>query len=232
MTLQKLLAISSLASLAMLGPGPAALHAQETPRWPDTPLMRLEALALMQTLNADILASRSATRTLEAWCGSHHLAAEARLVAQAVPGSTRAPTDEQRRRLQVGGAEEVKYRRVQLRCGAHVLSEAENWYVPARLTPEMNRLLETTDAPFGRVVESLEPYRRTFAVTMLWEPLPAGWESARSRQPAARRRGTLPIPDALFEHHALLYTSANQPFAEVAETYQRELLAFPPPVLP
>jgi chorismate-pyruvate lyase len=231
MTLLKLLALSSIASLAVLGTEAGRLRAQESPRWPDTPVVRLEALALLQTLNADILASRSATRTLESWCGAHHLAPEARLVAQLLPESSRPLSDEQRRRLQLGDNGEVKYRRVQLRCGSHVLSEADNWYVPARLTPEMNRLLETTDTPFGRVVESLEPYRRTFAVKMLWAPLPADWESARGRPQAVRSRGALAIPEALFEHHAVLYTSDNEPFAEVTETYRRDLLAFPPPVL-
>ena len=46
-------------------------------------------------------------------------------------------------------------------CGSVVLSEADNWYVPSRLTPEMNRLLDTTDAPFGRVVQAVHFRRRT-----------------------------------------------------------------------
>ncbi len=71
---------------------------------------------------------------------------------------------EQRKRLRLGDDEPVKYRRVALACGDHILSEADNWYVPARLTPEMNRLLETTDTPFGRVVQSLQPTREEFLV--------------------------------------------------------------------
>ncbi len=59
----------------------------------------------------------------------------------------------------VANQELVKYRRVQLRYGVYILSEAENWYVPSRLTPEMNKLFETTDMPFGKVVLPLEPYR-------------------------------------------------------------------------
>ena len=206
------------------------LQAQQAPRWPDTPVVRLEALAVMQTLNAELLASRSATRTLEAWCGAHHLAAEPRLVARPLPDVDRTPSAEQRLRLQVRDTDTVKYRHVELRCGSRLLSAAENWYVPSRLTAEMNRLLETTDAPFGRVVESLQPYRQTFAVTMLWTPLPADWDSTRARMPASRG-GVLAIPDALFEHRALLYTADHLPFAEVAETYRRDLLAFPPPPL-
>lgn len=44
---------------------------------------------------------------------------------------------------------------MRLTCGGAVLSVAHNWYVPARLTPEMNRALETSDTPFGKVVAPL-----------------------------------------------------------------------------
>jgi chorismate-pyruvate lyase len=145
-------------SLTLLVP----VHAQEAPPWPDTFTARLEALAMIQTLNAEILGSRSATVTLENWCRQHRLAEEPRILARPVTGVSKAPTAEQRQRLEVTEQDEVKYRRVQLHCGTQVLSEADNWYVPSRLTPEMNRLLETTDTPFGRAVESHQPYRRTF----------------------------------------------------------------------
>jgi chorismate-pyruvate lyase len=206
----------------------ASLHAQETPVWPDTFTTRVEALALMQTLNADILASRSATRTLEDWCRDHQLAQPPRVVARLVTGVTKAATPAQRQRLAVTDRDEVKYRRVQLRCGAQMLSEADNWYVPARLTPDMNRLLETTDTPFGKAVESLQPYRQTFAVTLLWAPLPDGWERG-SPVRAAGTGAVLAIPAALFEHRAVLYTRDHIPFSEVSEVYQRQVLAFPPP---
>jgi chorismate-pyruvate lyase len=198
----------------------------QTPPWPDTFVARLEALALMQTLNAEILASRSATASLETWCRDHRLAAEPKIVAQVLAGDAPTPTPEQRQRLQVGDRDDVRYRHMLLRCGAHVLSDAENWYVPQRLTAEMNRLLDTT-TPFGKAVATLEPYRRTFVVTLLWTPLAAGWEGA-SNPPAATTGRTLAIPDALFEHRALLYTREHRPFSEVHEVYQRELLAFPP----
>jgi len=204
-----------------------ARRAQGPPPWPDTFTARVEALALMQTLNASILASRSSTATLEGWCGAHALADPARIVADAVAGGAAAPSPEQLQHLEVASTAEVKYRHVRLRCGSHVLSEADNWYVPARLTAEMNRVLDTTDAPFGRVVAPLEPYRRTFSMTLLWSPLPAGWERD-SPLPAAAGR-VLAIPAALFEHRALLYTRENRPFSEVREVYQRGVLEFPAP---
>jgi hypothetical protein len=206
---------------------PTPLHAQSPPAWPDSYVARLEALALIQTLNAELLGSRSATITLEGWCRNHQLAPEPRIVADRVTGMDKTPTPEQRQRLQVGDGDTVKYRRVQLRCGAQVLSEADNWYVPERLTSEMNRLLETTDTPFGRVVESLQPYRQTFAVKLLWAPLPEGWERGNAPVPTDTS-ATLAIPAAVFEHQAVLYTRDHKPFSEVSEVYQRQILAFPP----
>lgn len=203
-------------------------YAQEPPAWPDTYVARLQALALVETLNAEILASRSATLTLESWCRDHQLAKEPAIVVKLVKGATKGSTAEQRQRLQVTSEAEVKYRRVLLRCGNRVLSEADNWYVPGRLTPGMNRLLGTTDAPFGKVVQPLEPYRQTFAVRLLWSPLPDGWERG-SIAAVTATTGVLTIPDALFEHRAVLYTREHKPFAEVDEVYQRQLLAFPAP---
>jgi len=163
------------------------------------------APALMQALNDELLASRSATQTLEAWCSDHHLAAQPRIVAQLVTNTDKDATAEQRQRLHVASTDVVKFRHVRLRCGARVLSEADNWYVPGRLSAEMNRLLETTDTPFGVVVRPLEPYRETLAVTTFWTA------------------GAAP-PEALFAHRAVLFTRDHVPFSEVYEVYQREIL--------
>lgn len=159
-----------------------------------------EAAVLVQSLHARILAGPSATAVLEAWCAELGLAAEPRVLARRVPGS-RPPSPEQRRRLGVGPDEPVAYRRVRLTCGEAVLSEADNWYVPARLTHEMNAALDTTDAPFGRVVRPLAPTRRTLAVRQLAMPA----------RPAPE--------DPLFAVEAVLSTGDGVPFCEVAETY-------------
>jgi hypothetical protein len=200
----------------------------EAVTWPGDFVTRLEALALVETLNAELLASRSATLTLEKWCGEHRLArdGEAKIVAKLIRGDSKPASAEQRARLAVGADEQLNYRRVQLVCGDRVLSEADNWYVPSRLTPEMNRLLETTDTPFGKAVLPLKPFRQTFAARLLWRPLPQGWET----QPtiAADNAQPMTIPDALFEHEALVHGS-GQPISEVHETYQGQLLAFPLP---
>jgi chorismate-pyruvate lyase len=209
----------------------AAPAGAQSVNWPDTLLGRVEALAVMQTLNAGLLGSRSATLTLERWCADHAMATEPKIVAQLVRDVEKPVSAEQRRRLQVGDHETVKYRRVHLSCGVHVLSEADNWYVPSRLTPEMNRLLETTDTPFGRAVQGLNPSRQTVRVEMLWSPLPDRWET-RDLSAIPVTGGTLAVPSYLFEHQALLFTADRTPFSEVNETYSSAVLAFPPPAAP
>jgi hypothetical protein len=197
--------------------------------WPDTQLGRLAALATIETLNAEVLASRSATTTLEAWCAAHHLAAEPRLVAHRLAVADKSPTGGQRQALGVDPAEPVRYRQVELRCGEHVLSVAENWYVPSRLTADMNAALETTETPFGKVIQPLGPTRQPLSATLLWSPLPAGWET----RPLPRDAGpglAIALPPALFEHRAIVRDRDGRALALVVETYQRDLLGFQPPL--
>lgn len=219
-----------LAVVAIAGPAALIPALAETQAWPDSFLARLEATALVQTLNGEILAGSSATLVLDRWCGAHRLAGAgpAKVVAHLIPGVDKQASPEQRRRLDVGPNEPIRYRRVELACGDHVLSVADNWYVPGRLTPEMNHLLETTDTPFGRAVLALNFTRRTFAVNILWRPLPENWET---RPVAGFAPGAaMQIPEALFEHRAVLYTKDGLAFSEVRETYRRPLLDFPLPV--
>jgi chorismate-pyruvate lyase len=198
--------------------------------WQESFTSRLEALALLQTLNAELLSHNSATLTLEHWCSAHRLASPARIVADRAAGAEQAPTDEQRQLLGVSATEPVRYRRVRLICGDHVLSEADNWYVPARLTPEMNRLLDTTDVAFGRVVQPLNFRRRTLSAKLLWSPLPQDWEMGA---PLPEQGGaTLTIPHAVLEHRAVLSLPDGTPFSEVVETYTREVFSFPEPQRP
>jgi len=219
-------------ALGLLGSLPAGaddLSAARTPNWTGSFVARVEALALLQTLNAALLSNSSATLTLEHWCEDHRLASPPRIVAERVPDVDKAPSPEQRRELGVTPAEPVRYRRVRLLCGPVVLSEADNWYVPARLTPEMNRLLDTTDTPFGRAVQSLQFKRRTLSATALWHPLPEGWEMGASANVGA---AALPMPPKLLEHRAILSLPDGTPFSEVVETYSANVLAFPVPPPP
>ena len=195
--------------------------------WPDSFVARVEALALLQSLNADLLSHDSATLTLERWCDVHRLASIPHIVADRVMGADKPPTPEQRRELGVTPAEPLRYRRVRLRCGTVVLSEADNWYVPGRLTPEMNKLLETTDTPFGKAVQALHFQRHTVSAALLWRPLPENWEM----NPPAPAEGAawLQLPPYLMQHRAILTLPDGTPFSEVVETYTENVLAFPFP---
>ena len=190
-------------------------------------LERVELLALLQTLNADLLGHPSATLTLERWCADHRLAEPARIVARRVRGADKPLPEDLRAKLAVGATEPVGYRHVRLACGDHVLSDADNWYVPGRLTADMNRRLDTTNEPFGKVVAPLHFQRRTLSAQLLWSPLPVGWEMqpARSAAPASART-RLTIPHYVLRHEAILYTAAQVPISAVVETYTDQVFAF------
>ena len=193
--------------------------------WSANFVSRVEALALLETLNSELLSNNSATLTLEHWCEIHHLASPPRIKAVRVPDVDKPVSPEQRRELGVTPTEPVRYRRVRLECGSVVLSEADNWYVPSRLTAEMNILLDTTDAPFGRAVQALHFQRRTLSSKLLWHPLPAGWEMNTASANAA----VVHMPATLLEHRAVLTLPDGTPFSEVVESYTADVLAFPVP---
>jgi hypothetical protein len=220
-------ALRSLAgALSILLTSAFASTAEPAP-WPGNVLGRLEALALLESLNADLLAHDSATLTIERWCVDHRLADPPRIVAERVRGADKPANAEVRAALDVKPDEPLGYRHVRLKCGDHVLSEADNWYVSARLTPEMNHVLATTDTPFGKAVAALHFRRHTLSADLLWRPLPKGWELSHAS--ASNEAGALAIPDHVLEHRAVLSTPDGEPFSEVVETYTGEVLAFPPP---
>jgi chorismate-pyruvate lyase len=166
---------------------------------------------MLAALHAVLLRHDSATEALERWCRSRLTASRARVAAEIVPCTPAEPCPDQRRRLGVGPAEVVRYRRVRLTCAGRVLSEAENWYVPGRLTAEMNRLLAATDTPFGRVVQALRFRRHLLAADMLWAPPVAGGDAGACDDPAA--------PPHVLRHRALLVSADGAPISEVVETY-------------
>jgi chorismate-pyruvate lyase len=181
------------AALLFVGPIPSVARAPSP------------ALIEAVQLNQRLLAATSATVTLRAWCAEHGVP-DPTIHADLVKAAPPAATATQRRELRVGAAEPLGYRHVRLSCAGHVLSDAQNWYVPARLTPAMNLALDTSDTPFGTVVAPLRIARRTLAAQMLW------------------RHGATP-PAELFRHRALVLDATGRPIAEVIETYQRAAVA-------
>src|SRR5215510_14156869 len=87
----------------------------------------------------------SATLTLDRWCARHQLGDGGRIVADRVMGEDKTAPGDVRAQLRADAGVPIAYRRVRLRCGERVPSEADNWYVPSRLTSEMNDALETSD---------------------------------------------------------------------------------------
>jgi chorismate-pyruvate lyase len=234
-TLSTLLVL--LTSHATTASGAFAFSTKSSATWPNDFLGRLEALALLQTLNAQLLSNDSATLTLERWCAVHRLVAQPRIVAERVRSIDKSPTEEQLRELGASVNDPVRYRRVKLFCGTVLLSEADNWYLPERLTPKMNELLDTTDMPFGRVVQDLHFRRRTLSASLVWPPLPEGWELEAAQRPQrplseTENSATVPLPARVLVHRALLTLPDGTPFSEVVESYTGNVLAFPSPSLP
>ena len=162
-----------------------------------------DASALLDAFNARLLAGPTATGVLNQWCTEHGVTDKVR--AERVAGGLHFASAEQRARLKVGPDEPLGYRRVRLSCGGHVLSEAENWYVPSRLTPEINALLDGGDTPFGAAIAPLRPSRKNLAAERLWQ-------------------GTGTVPDDVLRHRALVFDGTGRPLAEVVETYKRTAL--------
>jgi chorismate-pyruvate lyase len=65
--------------------------------------------------------------------------------------------------LGLTAAEPALHRRVMLLAAGRAVSEADLWYVPARLWPGMAETLCGTDVPFGLVVRAMAPRRQTLA---------------------------------------------------------------------
>lgn len=118
---------------------------------------------------------------------------------------------------------------MQLVCGNLVLSEADNWYVPSRLSVEMNHELDSTDVPFGKVVQSLHFRRQTLSAELLWSPLPQGWDEGVALPPGTH--GPLVIPAHVLQHRAVLVGQDNRAISLVVESYTSNVLAMPSAVL-
>jgi hypothetical protein len=195
--------------------------------WEDGFLARLELLALIETLNADLLSHSSATLTLERWCADHGLAKTGKVVAELDRGAEKKLDDRDRERLALAAHDRLRYRHVRLFCGEKLLSEADNWYVENRLSQDMNRLLDETDTPFGRAVSGLNFRRETISAELLWRPLPEHWELSPAIPPSLGAR--FEAPSRILEHRAILRTDLNVPFSYVVETYTSDVIAFPLP---
>lgn len=156
--------------------------------------------ARVDALNVELGANDSATAVLQKACDRRTgggTPIRARRIR--VPES---PSLEQAARAELKAARDqwVRHRRVELTCGGVVFSRADNWYMPQRLTADMNRALEG-DTPFGVVVRPLEFRRRTIAVRRFESDL------------------------GVLQHRAVLATPDGRPFSYLVETYTPEAVA-------
>ncbi|HLZ83556.1 MAG TPA: hypothetical protein VKQ54_08305 [Caulobacteraceae bacterium] len=150
----------------------------------------------------------SATEVLRGWCAERHLADPPVIKAERDRSVDKPADADVRALLGAAPGEAIRYRRVRLACGARVLSEADNWYRPGRLTAEMNRRLDQTDTPFGAVVKPLGFHRRTLGVERPFDP----------------KTGTAALPHTLVRYRALLLDPKETPFSLVVESYTAEIL--------
>ena len=154
------------------------------------------AIAAFET---NLAAHASATKALSEWCKARGIDPAGHVSVQFVRSADETPPADLRTTLGISAEEPLGYRHVRLVCGDLVLSEAHNWFVPARLSPDMNRRLAESDVPFGTVAASLAFTR---------EPL------------ASARRGDPGCPvGAISTHRALLRLPEGQPLAMVVECY-------------
>jgi len=164
--------------------------------------------ALARELQRRLLAGGSATAALERWCAEQGLAPAGRVRAVRIRGT--APPEPApaavRAALEVDDSVRLHYRRVHLVCGERVLSSADNWYLPDRLTAAMNDTLDRTDEPFGRVVAALGFERHTLGHAPFWPPRPD------------------PGGAVLLEVRALLRDGQRRPFSYVVENYREQAL--------
>jgi chorismate-pyruvate lyase len=149
----------------------------------------MRSAVTVQALHEKLLASDSATEVLAQTFGDPVVAC--RMLCDPL-----ALTPWQRAQLAPTQSEPACHRRVTLLAGGRPVSEADLWYVPARLWPGMAATLAETDRPFGAVVRPMQPVRETLA-----------------------SRVCAPGEPVALEHEALLRDREGRPIALVAERY-------------
>jgi hypothetical protein len=163
------------------------------------PLWAAPADTRLAAFEAELEANPSATAVLQHWCDAH-APSGTRIVAHQVQTTPTPPPEAARQALMLAPGQAVRYRRVQLMCGNHVLSNADNWYLPGKLTDAMNDALDHSQTPFGAAVAALHFSRRNLETKYL-----------TSREDVLR-------------HSAVLLTDQGAPFSFVVETYTRAVL--------
>jgi hypothetical protein len=171
-----------------------------------------DVAALVRQLSDHLLQTSTATRALHAWCAARSLSTGPITVVKQTPAQPPYPDDEALDELRPEQQERIGYRRVRLVRGALVLSEADNWFMPDRLPPEVREVLETTDVPFGTAIAQLQPWRRTSFVR--FADLSGAPATVAEDRPAM----------TILEHRAVVLDRNHRPLSVVCERYRAALL--------
>jgi chorismate-pyruvate lyase len=174
----------------------------------------------LQALNADLLRHNSATAVLQSLCdrrdpGSPRIRARKISVID-----TAQEFESVGRELGAPADAALIHRRVELMCGDTVLCRADNWYLPDRLTDQMNAQLLAGETPFGVVVRALDFRRQTLSSRLLFDPVP----SDRDCHPVAGIDPASPLPEDVLQHRAMLQTLDGCSFSLLLETYTKQTL--------
>ena len=122
--------------------------------------------ATLDQFEAKLAEHDSATVALGEWCAVRQIASPAQItVSDRRQVSSNDPPAKMRRLLGIETRDRFTMRHVHLDCGGKTLSIAWNWYVPSRLTPEMNAALESSTTPFGKIAAPLR-FRRVAVETV------------------------------------------------------------------
>jgi hypothetical protein len=178
---------------------------------------RSEGAALVRELSEHLLRASTATAALHTWCVARSLGAGPITVVKQAPDRPCSPDDDMLDELRPERHERIAYRRVRLVRGPLVLSEADNWFVPERLPPEVRELLEDTDVPFGTAITPLQPSRRTYFVRFVESS--AAWKASAEDSPLVLAPAMM-----ILEHKAVVLDRDRRPLSVVSERYRAALL--------
>jgi len=146
---------------------------------------------IIEALHAALLAADSATAVLEAFFGP--------VTVQRLDESPSA-NEGLGERLLLGPGDTLRHRAVRLVADARTVSKAELWYVANRLPAARVKQLDSSEIPFGRIMQPVGLKRSVLLARI------CGPEEA-----------------ALLVHRALLSAPSGLPVAEVYELYPRTL---------
>lgn len=191
--------------------------------------VRMDAILILEELHYELIRSSSATDVLEKWCSKYTISKDTvQIKVKKVEEKKYFPNVAIKKRLKINDDNELHYRHVKLYCGKYALSEAKNWYVPNRLTPEINYSLANTIIPFGKLIKELSPRRINIEAKFFFESqFDNIIKIENESKPLALSNlfnEEMNMPRCLFRHKALIYSDKGLPISEVHETYLRDLL--------